>query len=431
LSESSLAANPLSVDAKAESINHVSEQNSRKYDVVIIGGGAAGLMCALTAGQRGRRVLIVEGSNKIGKKILMSGGGRCNFTNLVVEPDNYLSANAHFCKSALSRYSQWDFISLVEKHRIPYHERNHGQLFCDESSKLILKLLLDECREAAVDIKTDCQVDSIVHSAGGQSRFKTRCASETYESESLVIATGALSIPKMGATGFAFKIAEQFGIKVLPTRAGLVPFVLDGPFGAMCERLAGVSVETEMHIQPVHSSSPTAFREQLLFTHRGLSGPVALQLSNYWTESTPIELDLFPDVDIEDWLINAKSQRPNILLRTLIGEILPKTLCLAMEHFFWPSNAELSLRNWSNDALKSVCSKLRRWQVLPAGTEGYRTAEVTVGGVDSQELSSKTMQSNRHSGLYFVGEAIDVTGQLGGYNFQWAWASGYAAGRDA
>jgi predicted Rossmann fold flavoprotein len=409
----------------------VSEQTNQNYDVVIIGGGAAGLMCALTAGQRGRRVLVIESSNKIGKKILMSGGGRCNFTNLLVEPDNYLSTNPHFCKSALSRYSQWDFISLVEKHRIPYHERKHGQLFCDESSKLILNMLLDECRSAAVDIKTQCQIDSITQVGDGKSRFKIRCAAEVYESRSIVIATGALSIPKMGATGFAFKLAEQFGINVLPTRAGLAPFVFDGPFGAMCERLAGVSIESELHIKPAHSQSRKSFREQLLFTHRGLSGPVALQLSNYWTESTTIELDLFPDFDVDSWLIDAKRQRPNNLLRTLISERLPKTLSVELETFYWPDNAETSLSNWSNDALKSISTRLRRWQVLPAGTEGYRTAEVTVGGVDTQELSSKTMQSKRHDGLYFVGEAVDVTGQLGGFNFQWAWASGYAAGSDA
>ncbi|MDA0824431.1 MAG: NAD(P)/FAD-dependent oxidoreductase [Proteobacteria bacterium] len=409
----------------------MSERNKQDYDIVVIGGGAAGLMCALTAGQRGRRVLIIESSNKIGKKILMSGGGRCNFTNLLVETDNYLSANPHFCKSALSRYSQWDFISLVEKHRIPYHERKHGQLFCNESSKHILNMLLVECREANVEIKTQCHVDSVTQATPGKSGFEIRCAAETYESQSLVVATGALSIPKMGATGFAFKLAEQFGIKVLRTRAGLVPFVFDGPIGSMCERLAGVSIESELQVAPEHSRFQKSFREQLLFTHRGLSGPVALQLSSYWSESTPIELDLFPDLDVGSWFIKAKTQRPNILLRTLISEILPKTLTLELENLCWSNNAETGLSNWSNDALKSIASRLKRWPILPAGTEGYRTAEVTVGGVDTEELSSKTMQSKRHPGLYFIGEAVDVTGHLGGFNFQWAWASGHAAGRDA
>lgn len=404
------------------------------YDVIVIGGGAAGLMCAMVAGGRGRRVLLIESSNKVGKKVLMSGGGRCNFTNLHVEPENYLSANPHFCKSALSRYSQWDFIALVEKHGIAYHERKHGQLFCDDSAKHILAMLLRECAEVGVTICTHCDVRKIAVVNRGDRRYELVTSAGPYTAESLVVATGGLSIPKMGASGFGYDIARQFGLNILPTRAGLVPLVLGGALAQMCAALSGVSIDCQVSLDQDRSRREPkriTFTEALLFSHRGLTGPAALQLSNYWSEGVPITLDLFPALDLPGWLESNKEKRPRILLRTALAEKLPKSLVSQLERLFWPTETEKVLAAWADTALDAVSKQLTRWVLVPSGTQGYGTAEVTLGGVDTDEISSKTMESKRQPGLFFIGEVVDVTGHLGGFNFQWAWASGFVAGKRA
>ena len=404
------------------------------YDVIVIGGGAAGLMSAMAAGRRGRRVLVIDSSNRVGKKILMSGGGRCNFTNLHVEPENYLSANPHFCKSALSRYSQWDFIALVEKHGIAYHERKHGQLFCDDSAKDILNMLLRECEAVGVTIRTHCKAAKITTTDAGPARFEITDETTSYTAESLIVATGGLSIPKMGASGYGYELARQFGMNVLPTRAGLVPLVFDDAFSEACASLSGVSLDCCVSVR---SSTPRAqfrhasFTEALLFSHRGLTGPAVLQISNYWTAKLPVVLDLLPTEDVRAWLGSSKLERPKILLRSALTEKLPKRLVLLLEQWFWPRQADVPLAEWADSALESVANQLTGWMLNPSGTQGFATAEVTLGGVDTDEISSKTMESKRVRGLYFVGEVVDVTGHLGGYNFQWAWASGFVAGSDA
>jgi predicted Rossmann fold flavoprotein len=399
------------------------------FDVIVVGGGASGLMCAMTAGQRDRRVLILEGSNKIGKKILMSGGGRCNFTNRLVEPANFLSANPHFCISALDRYTSWDFIALVEKHGIAYHERRHGQLFCDDSAKDILAMLAAECAQVGVRIHAQCMVRAVQAPIGGDDPARARFRLDTDQGEfsatSLVIATGGLSIPKMGASGFGYDIARQFGHTVLPTRAGLVPFTFSNGFKAIGERLSGLAVEASLSVPEA------CFRENILFTHRGLSGPAALQLSNYWTLGAPIRIDLFPGESVQDWLKMQKKARPRLLLRTLLGERLARGLLLELQSLFWPAWAETAIADIPDAALVQLADDLQAWTVKPSGTEGYRTAEVTLGGVDTRELSSRTMESKRQPGLYFIGEVVDVTGWLGGFNLQWAWSSGHAAGQFA
>ena len=395
------------------------------FDVIIIGGGASGLMCAASAGQRGRRVLVLDSSNKIGKKILMSGGGRCNFTNLFVEPENYLSANPHFCISALNRYTQWDFIALVEKHRIAYHERKHGQLFCDDSAKAILAMLVNECeRTQQVTIQTHCTVEKITSINEGQARFQLITSKGQFTCESLVIATGGLSIPTMGATGFGYEIAKQFGHQVLPTRAGLVPFTFTDGFKAVSERLSGLALDVTMT-----AKDSTSFHENLLFTHRGLSGPAVLQLSNYWQLGETVEINLLPQLDISFWLKEQKLQHPKSLLRTQLMPLLSKSLVLELQALHWPNYAETPMAEMPDSVLLTIADALQAWQLKPSGTEGYRTAEVTLGGVDTRELSSKTMESKKQKGLYFIGEVVDVTGWLGGYNFQWAWSSGVAAGQ--
>jgi predicted Rossmann fold flavoprotein len=401
------------------------------YDVVVIGGGAAGLMCALTAGRRGRHVLVLDSSNKVGKKILMSGGGRCNFTNLQVEAENFLSANAHFCKSALSCFTQWDFIAMVQEHEIPYHERKHGQLFCDNSAKEILAMLLHECTKANVTILDSCRVDAIEEAAVPTTRYRLSTSLGRFDAQSLVVATGGLSIPKMGASGFGYDVAEKFGLKVRPTRAGLAPFVFSNAFKSICVRLAGISIDCELRTiakRPHTDGHTPSFHEQLLFTHRGVSGPVALQVSNYWLESLALELNLFPRDDPFSWFIRAKNERPKIVLRTLISERLAKNLTLELEAIFWPNERDKTLAQWSNIELEAIAKRLMHWRIKPSGTEGYRTAEVTLGGIDTNEISSRTMEAKRQAGLFFIGEVLDVTGHLGGFNFQWAWASGYAAG---
>ncbi len=392
------------------------------YDAIIIGGGAAGLFCAITAGNRGRKVLVIEGSNKIGKKILMSGGGRCNFTNLNISPDNYLSQNPHFCKSALKRYTQWDFIDLVEKHGVQYHEKKHGQLFCNESSKDILTLLKTECDQVGIKILTECQVDKVSKIDTKEQEYKVNTNKGKFKSESLVIATGGLSIPKMGASGFGYKVAEKFGLNVLPTRAALVPFTITDKQKDKFKPLSGIS-----HHVTIQSNNKL-FTEDMLFTHRGLSGPAVLQISNYWQPTEAIEINLSPEQDIFKFLLDRKNIHPKMLLRNLISQLMVKKLVNVLEEQFWKDIAEKTISEISNNDLKEIASTLQHWQLKPSGTEGYRTAEVTLGGVDTNELSSKTMESKQHKGLYFIGEVVDVTGHLGGFNFQWAWASGYASG---
>lgn len=387
-----------------------------KTDVLIIGAGAAGLMCAITAGQRGRRVLVLDHANKPGKKILMSGGGRCNFTNLGVTPANYLSANPHFAKSALARYTPADFIALVEKHRIAYHEKELGQLFCDDSSKQIVRMLLDECAAAGVRVETGCAVERVRH---GETGFSVTTARGEVHAESLVVASGGLSIPSMGATGFGYELARQFGHAVLPTRAGLVPLTLSGKHQERYADLAGVALPAEARC------GRQSFRAGLLFTHRGVSGPSILQISSYWHPGEELRLDLLPDRDAADWLPAQRAARPAAELKTVLGDVLPKRLAQRLCELDFGNRP---MRQYREAELAAIGTRINDWPLVASGTEGYRTAEVTLGGVDTDGLSSSTMQSKREPGLYFIGEVVDVTGWLGGYNFQWAWASGHAAG---
>ncbi|MDE2249002.1 MAG: NAD(P)/FAD-dependent oxidoreductase [Xanthomonadaceae bacterium] len=390
---------------------------SVKMDVLIIGAGAAGLMCAIAAGQRGRRVLLVDHANKAGKKILMSGGGRCNFTNLGVSPANYLSANPHFAKSALARYTPRDFIALVDKHRIAWHEKELGQLFCDDSSKQIVRMLLDECAAAGVAVEVGCGVQRVRKTPEG---FSVATARGEVHAESLVVATGGLSIPGMGATGFGYELARQFGHQVLPTRAGLVPLTLSGKHQEHYQDLAGVAV-------PMVEASVgrQGFRGGLLFTHRGISGPSILQVSSYWQPGDDLRIDLLPDLDVGAWLTEQRVARPLAELKTVLGDGLPKRLAQRLCEQ-WLGNRPM--RQYRDAELAQVGAQLKAWPITASGSEGYRTAEVTLGGVDTDGLSSSTMQSKQVPGLYFIGEVVDVTGWLGGYNFQWAWASGQAAG---
>ncbi|MGY6588834.1 MAG: NAD(P)/FAD-dependent oxidoreductase [Wenzhouxiangella sp.] len=385
------------------------------YDVVIIGAGAAGLFCAFTAGRRGRRVLVLDHANKVGKKILMSGGGRCNFTNMYSGPDNFLSANPHFCKSALSRYTPWDFIELVEKHQVPYHEKTLGQLFCDRSSKDIVALLLDECRQAGVEIRTHTPVT--VEQLGPPHHLHTE--RERIHCDSLVIATGGYSIPTMGATGFGFDFARQLGLAVQPTRAALVPFVLEERKRRQFEGLSGVSVDT------VSQAGQGTFREGMLFTHKGLSGPAMLQVSSYWQPGEPVTINLLPDLDLGDHLRGLRRERPRQQLHNALAELLPRSLAQRWCDLWLGSHSLAELSDRAIDACVEAC---QQWRVWPSDTEGYRTAEVTLGGLDTNALSSKTLACKDHPDLYFIGEVVDVTGHLGGHNFQWAWASAHAAG---
>lgn len=386
-------------------------------DVVIIGAGAAGLMCAFTAAARGRQVLLLDHANKAGKKILMSGGGRCNFTNLYTEPSNFLSANAHFCKSALARYTQWDFIEMVNRHGVPYHEKKLGQLFCDNKASDILAMLLDECQQHGVDLRLDTAVNAIDKNPDG---YQLQTAAGLVNCSSLVIATGGLSIPTLGASGFGYQVARQFGHNVLPTRAGLVPFTITDPqLKSMCEALSGTSVE-----DCLVSCNGQSFRENILFTHRGLSGPAILQISSFWQPGDAIEINLLPHLNLAEWLDDQRRERPNAELKTLLAELFTRKMAgLLAEHWL----ESKPLKQYSPSELIEIAEKIANWRLVPAGTEGYRTAEVTIGGVDTREVSSKTMESQKSPGLYFIGEVLDVTGHLGGFNFQWAWASGYAA----
>ncbi|MGW8247330.1 MAG: NAD(P)/FAD-dependent oxidoreductase [Acidiferrobacterales bacterium] len=388
-----------------------------QYEVIVIGAGAAGLMCAITAGKRGRKMLVLERANKIGKKILMSGGGRCNFTNLEINTANYLSANPHFCKSALSRYTQHEFIALVEQHGIPYHEKADGQLFCDHSSKDIVALLRSECEQAGVTIKTDCDISKVEQRDG----FHLETACGDYDCDKLVVASGGLSVPTLGGSDIGYRIARQFGHEVLQTRAGLVPFVFTDEFGTLCDRLAGISVRATV------SSGTKSFTGDILFTHRGLSGPAILQLSSYWREGSPVLINLLPDA-ASDFLVGLKHDYPRSHIQTVLSECLPKRLAGELLEKFLPQHPDKAMAEIPNQVLQELQTRLQNWRLVPAGTEGYRTAEVTLGGVDTSDLSSKTMESRLCQGLYFIGEVVDVTGHLGGFNFQWAWASGFAAG---
>ena len=389
----------------------------RSTDVVIIGAGAAGLMCALTAAARGRRVLLVDHANKAGKKILMSGGGRCNFTNLYAEPDNFFSQNPHFCKSALARYTQWDFIDMVSRHGVPYHEKKLGQLFCDNKAKDILRMLLTECDQAGVELRLDTSVHRIEKAQGG---YELRTDVGEIATSSVVVATGGLSIPTMGATGFGYEIARQFGHEVLATRAGLVPFIITDQLKELCTELSGTSVPS------VVSCRDESFRENILFTHRGLSGPAILQISSFWQLGDAVAIDLLPDRDVLAWLQEQQAARPDTELRTVLSDVFTKRMAaLLAERWF----AAKPMKQHTPADLREIAGRLSAWQVVPAGTEGYRTAEVTLGGVDTRGVSSKTMESRKSPGLYFIGEVLDVSGHLGGFNFQWAWASGHAAGQ--
>ena len=390
-----------------------------KWDVIVIGAGAAGLMCAITAGQRGRRVLVLESANKPGKKILMSGGGRCNFTNLYVEPENFLSENPHFCKSALSRYTQWDFIDLVCKHQIAYHEKSLGQLFCDDSSKEILDMLLSESEQAGATLKTRCEVTQVTFDGC----YKLQTSQGEMTANSLVVASGGLSVPTLGGSDVGYRLAEQFGHQLVPLRPALVPFTFTDGFKLLSERLSGVSVPARI------TSGKQSFLENILFTHRGLSGPAVLQISSYWREGLSVQVDLLPAQDCLEFLLLQKVEQSKAMLRTVLSQLLPRKLVLALEGLWWSEQAEKPLAEWPGQLLEEVAEKLHRWDLKPSGTEGYRTAEVTLGGVDTTGVSSKTMESQKQSGLYFVGEVLDVTGHLGGFNFQWAWASGFAAGQ--
>ena len=389
----------------------------KKYDVIIIGSGAAGLMCAVEAGKRGKKTLIIEGSKNIAQKIRISGGGRCNFTNLDVGLDNFLSKNPRFAISALKRFTQNDFIKLVEKHEIAYHEKTLGQLFCDVSSKQIIQMLLDECEQNKVDIITDVSVKDISKISD---EFIVASIDETFKSNSVVIATGGLSIPKMGATDFGYKIAKKFGLKIINPTPALVPFTLDHQTLERSKQLAGVSAEVTVRI------GKRIFSEGLLFTHRGLSGPSILQISSYWKKGETVIINFAPKIDIFDFLKNEKERKGKQDIKNILMDHLPKSLVL---YFLNQNNVSGSLADLSDKKLKSIARNINSFEISPNGTEGFAKAEVTLGGVNCDEISSKTFEANKVKGLYFIGEVLDVTGHLGGYNFQWAWSSGFCAGQ--
>jgi predicted Rossmann fold flavoprotein len=386
------------------------------HDVLVIGGGAAGLMCAATAAANGRAVLLVEHANRVGKKILMSGGGRCNFTNTGTTPANYLSSNPHFCRSALARYTPRDFIDLVEKHRIAYHEKELGQLFCDDSSKQIVAMLLAECERAGARIATSCSIENVVAQEGG---YTLHTSQGVFSAPSLVVASGGLSIPSMGASGFGYALAKQFGHEVLATRAGLVPLTLSGRPQEQLADLAGVAL-------PVRAQcGKTGFDNAMLVTHRGISGPAILQISSYWQPGQPLHLDLLPGRDALELLQQQRTERPDAELKTILSDLLPRRFAVRLcEH--WLRNKPM--KQFNEPQLRQAADVLQAWPLVASGTEGYRTAEVTLGGVDTRQVSQSTFESKLSPGLHFIGEVLDVTGWLGGYNFQWAWASGHAAG---
>ncbi len=390
---------------------------TEKCDVLILGAGAAGMMCAIRSGQRGRSVIILDHAKAPGEKIRISGGGRCNFTNIHAGPKNYLSQNPHFAKSALARYTSRDFLDLVEKHKIAWHEKTLGQLFCDDSAKDIIRMLLTEMQAVGAKLRLQTEITSVEGMATGG--FRVATSQGTIEAKSLIVATGGKSIPKMGSTGFAYKLAEQFGLPLVEPRPGLVPLTLDPSQLERLSPLSGVAVPADI------SHGKTTFREALLFTHRGLSGPSILQISSYWREGDSIRLKLEPDLDITEKLKAAKKANGRQSAQTALGEILPKRLA---QYLVEQSGLTSHLADLSDKSLMALAASAQDWQIRPSGSEGYRTAEVTLGGVDTAHLDSRTMQTKAVPGLYFIGEGVDVTGWLGGYNFQWAWASGYAAG---
>ena len=385
------------------------------FDVVILGAGAAGLMCAMTAGRRGKRVLLIERGDSAGAKILISGGGRCNFTNLKVRPERFISGNPHFCKSALSRYTQHDFIALVERHRIKYHEKTLGQLFCDGSAREILAMLLRECDAAGVDLRVGHNVTEITRA----DRFRIETDHGSFVSSALVLATGGLSIPKLGATSFAYDAARRFGLNMIEPKPGLAPLKMDDEMLELCQSLSGVSVDS------IVSCGRDIFRENILFTHRGLSGPAILQISSYWERGETLSIDLAPGLDVESFLKDRKRTRPKAELKTILSEVVPTRLAQAIAEQITPGQ---SMANLPDSRLLAIVDRVRRFEVRPTESEGWAKAEVTVGGIDTDGLSSKTMEARAVPGLYAIGEAVDVTGWLGGYNFQWAWSSGWCAG---
>lgn len=387
-----------------------------KFDVIIIGAGAAGLFCAAQAGQRGKRVLLLDNGKKAGRKILMSGGGRCNFTNLYTEPAAYLSQNPHFCKSALARYTQWDFIDLVNRHGIAWHEKTLGQLFCDDSAQQIVDLLLKECEAGDVTLRLRSEVLSVTRD---NEAYTLMLNGSTVQAEKLVVASGGLSMPGLGASPFGYKIAEQFGLKVFPTRAGLVPFTLHKPLLEQLQTLSGVAVPSA-----IGAEDGTVFKEALLFTHRGLSGPAVLQLSSYWQPGEFVTINLSPERDLGSFINEEREAHPNQSLKNTLAKVLPRRLVESLQ--LLGNVPECTLKQLNSRQQDDLVDALHQWRVQPNGTEGYRTAEVTLGGVDTSVLSSKTMEARDVPGLYFIGEVVDVTGWLGGYNFQWAWASAWA-----
>jgi predicted Rossmann fold flavoprotein len=375
------------------------------------------LFCAIEAGKRGRKVLVIERADRIGKKIEISGGGRCNFTNLYASPQNYISANPHFCKSALARYTPQDFIELVEKHRIAYHEKKLGQLFCDKSSSSIINMLLAEAKAAGVEIRANCVVNKVEKSAAS---FTVETSLGNFESESLVIATGGLSIPKIGATDFGYRLAQQFGLSIHQTTPALVPFTFNATKLEELKSLSGISVDALVICRNAQ------FRENILLTHRGISGPAILQISSYWQQGDTLSIDLLPDTDVREILF--ANHQSEIHLANLLSEYLPRRFAHTFCDLYIASKP---MKRYTANELEAIAQKLKDWRLKPDATEGYGKAEVTTGGVDTNELSSKTMETRHVAGLYFIGEVVDVTGQLGGYNFQWAWASGFAAGQNA
>ena len=389
------------------------------WDVIVIGAGAAGLHCAAHAAKRGRSVLVLDHAKQAGKKILISGGGRCNFTNMYAGPDNFLSSNPHFCKSALSRYTQWDFIGLVAEYGIPYHEKTLGQLFCDDSAKDIVRMLMSECDRYGARVQLRTEIVSVDFDDG----YCVETSRGEYRSEKLVVACGGLSMPKLGATPLGYQIAEQFGHSIVPVRAGLVPFTLQEEDKKRFAELSGVAV-------PVTAEANDGyFREAMLFTHRGVSGPAILQVSSYWQPGEAVSINLLPDLDAYEWLKTQQQQQPKSQLNTVLQAHFPKRVVTALaEHHQWPLSNKLA--DTSNAQFQTIADNLNRWQLKPNGTEGYRTAEVTLGGVNVDEVSSKTMERQKQPGLYFIGEVLDVTGWLGGFNFQWAWSSGFACGSE-
>ena len=397
-----------------------------KFDVAVIGAGAAGMMCAATAAQRGKRVVLIDHAGKLAEKIRISGGGRCNFTNINTTPANFLSENPHFCKSALSRYTPADFVALVKKHRIGYHEKHRGQLFCTESAELIIEMLKDECAAGDVHWRMPCKIASVEQTDGV---YILETDTGTIEADALVIATGGLSIPKIGATDFSYRIASQFGLRMVEPRPALVPLTFDPQAWAPFAELSGIALEVEVETGSLKGRNPTGarFREDLLFTHRGLSGPAILQISSYWTPGTPIVIDLLPGIDVAATLIEGKGTIKK-QLGNVLAQWLPTRLAegLLLAHGF---ALDARLADMQDAKLRELGAAINQWTLSPNGSEGYRKAEVTRGGIDTRDLSQQTMMATKVPGLYFIGEAVDVTGWLGGYNFQWAWASGVAAGQ--